>query len=150
MKRILCLLLTIMAACLAIAASRGDFQSLSDDAAQKYTLPKHVGSEYATAFSDWSTKPMLHAMDVCGSHPFSNQYCDVIAVVATDGHVRSLLFSPSNRYVDCVRKNLRLGAVAPKPPGDSWPVQIRLLDGLRPKPKPSDKPFIILSPGHVE
>jgi hypothetical protein len=150
MRRILSLFLTIMAACLAIAASRSDFQSLSDDAAQKYTLPKHVGSEYATKFSDWSTEPMLYAMNVCGSHPFSHRFCDIIAVVAADGHLRRLLFSPSDRYVDCVRQNLRLGAVAPKPPDDSWPVQIRLLDGFRPKPKPSDKPFIILSQGHVE
>ncbi len=150
MKRVLCFFLATAAACLAIAAGHGDFESLSDAAAEKYTLPKHVGSEYATKFSDWSTEPMHHAMDVCGSHPSSNRYCDVIAVVAADGHVRRLLFSPSNRYVDCVRKNLRLVALAPKPPGDSWPVQIRLIDGLRPKPKPSDKPFIILSPGHVE
>jgi hypothetical protein len=150
MKRVLSFLIITTAAFLAIAANRDDFERLSDEAAEKYTLPKHVGSEYATKFSDWSTEPMLHAQDVCGSHPFSNQYCDIIAVVAADGHVRSLLFSPSNPYVDCVRKNLGLGSVAPTPPGDSWPVQIRLIDGLRPKPKPSDKPFIILSPGHVE
>ena len=149
MKRVLFLLLVTSAACLAIAATHSDFASLSDAAAEKYTLPKHAGSGYATKFSDWSTEPMLHAMDVCGSHPFSNQYCDIIAVVATDGHVRRLLFSPSNRYVDCVRKNLRLAALAPKPPGDSWPVQVRLLDGLLAKRKPS-KPFIILSRGHVE
>ena len=150
MKRVLFFLLVASAGCLMIAATHSVFTSLSDAAVEKYTLPKHVGSEYATKFSDWSTEPMLHAMDVCGSHPFSNQYCDIVAVVAADGHLRRLLFSPSDRYVDCVRKNLRLAALAPKPPGDSWPVQIRLLDGLRPKPKPSDKPFIILSQGHVE
>lgn len=150
MQRVLCSFLVVAAACLTIAAAQGDFQSLSDAAARKYTLPQHVGSDYAAKFSDWSTEPMLHAMNVFGSHPFTNRYCDIIAVVATDGHVRDLLFSPSNSYVDCVRKDLRLGASAPKPSGDSWPVQIRLLDGRRPKPKPSDKPFIILSQGHVE
>ena len=30
---------------------------------------------------------------------------------------------PAIGTVDCVRKDLRLGAVAPKPPGDSWPVE---------------------------
>lgn len=149
MQRILFLLI-IVAACCAMAASRTDFDSLSDGAAKKYTLPNHVGSRYAEKFSDWSTEPMLHAMNVCESHPSSNRYCDIIAVVAADGHVRRLMFSPSNPYVDRVRKDLRLGMVAPKPPGDSWPVQIRLIDGLRPKPKAGDKPFIILSPGHVE
>jgi hypothetical protein len=150
MKRVLCIFFLAVAACLTIAAGHGDFQSLSNAAAEKYTLPQHIGSEYATKFSDWSTEPMLHAMNVCGSQPFSNRYCDIIAVVAADGRVRRLLFSPTNSYVDCVRKDLRLGAAAPKPPGDSWPVQIRLLDGLRPKPKPGDKPFIILSQGHAE
>jgi hypothetical protein len=67
MKRVLCLLLVTIAACLAIAASRSDFESLSDDAAKKYTLPNHVGSLYAERFSDWSTEPMLHAMKVCES-----------------------------------------------------------------------------------
>ena len=150
MKRIVFFPLVTSAASLVIAATRSDFDSLSDAAAEKYILPNHVGSQYAEEFSDWSTEPMLHAMKVCESHPFSNRYCDIIAVVAADGHIRRLLFSPNNPYVDCVRKDLGLGAVAPKPPGDSWPVQIRLLDGLRAKPKAGDKPFIILSSGHVE
>jgi len=150
MKRILCCSLFTAAAFIPIDAGHDDFASLSAEAAQKYSLPTPGGSDYAVKFSDWSTKPMLHAMNVCGSQPFSNRYCDVIAVVAADGHVRRLLFSPSNSYVDCVRRDLRLGVVAPKPPGDTWPVQIRLIDGPRPRYKGGDKPFIILSPGHVE
>jgi hypothetical protein len=150
MRRALCLILVTGAACLAIAAGHGDFESLSVEAAKKYSMPTHAGSQYATAFSDWSTKPMLHAMDVCQTRPSSNRYCDIIAVVAADGHVSHLLFSPTNAYVDCVRKDLRLGAVAPRPPADSWPVQVRLIDGPRPKYKGGDKPFIILSSGHVE
>src|SRR5438105_12565403 len=150
MKCILSLLLIMISACLTIAAGRGDFDRLSAEAAEKYSLPTHRGSQYAAKFSDWSTEPMLHATEVCQSHPFSNRYCDIIAVVAADGHVRRLLFSPSNPYVDCIRKELRLSAVAPRPPADSWPVQVRLIDGPRPKYKGGDKPVIILSAGHVE
>jgi hypothetical protein len=150
MRRILSFLLVSIAVSLTIAASRSDFDTLSADAAERYSLPKHVGYDYAAKFSDWSTKPMLHAMGVCESRPPSNRYCDIIALVASDGHVRRLVFSPSNLYVDCVRRDLRLGVVAPKPPGEDWPVQIRLIDGPRPKYKGGDKPFIILSPGHVE
>jgi hypothetical protein len=150
MKRALCFILVTAAACLAIAASHGDFESLSVEAANKYSLRTHAVSQYAAAFSDWSTEPMLHAMKVCESHPPSNRYCDIIAVVAADGHVRRWLYSPSNAYVDCLRKELRLRPVAPKPPGDFWPVQVRLIDGPRPKYKGGDKPFIILSSGHVE
>ena len=149
MQRILLLFLVSIAASLAIGGSHSDFDSLSEAAAEKYTLPNHVGSQYAEKFSDWSTEAMLHAMKVCESHPPSNRYCNIVAVVAADGHVRRLMFSPSNSYVDCVRKDLRR-AVAQKPPGDNWPVQIRLLDGPRPKPKAGDRPFIILSAGHVE
>ena len=143
MKRTLSFLLIAIAASLALAATNGEFARLSAAAEKKYTLPAHVGSQYATKFSDWSTEPMLHAMDVCRSHPPSNRYCDIITVVGADGHVQRLLFSPSNSYVDCVRKDLRLGAIAPKPPGDSWPVQIRLIDGPRPKYK--GEAFIMLS-----
>jgi len=134
-------------ATLGIAAGGGDFESLSASAAQHYGAKG--GKDYAAKFSDWSTKPMLHAMDVCGSQPSTDRYCDIIAVVAADGHVRRVLFAPSNAYAECVRKDLRLGAVAPKPPSDSWPVQIRLIDGPRPNYKGGDKPFIILSSGHV-
>ena len=150
MQRILFFILISAAASLLFAATHADFASLSLDAAKKYDLPDHAGSRYAEKFSDWSTEPMLHSMNVCGSQPFTNRYCDIIAVIGSDGHIRRVLFSPSNPYVDCVRKHLLLGAVAPKTPADNWPVQIRLIDGLRPKYKGGDKPFIILSPGHVE
>ncbi len=147
MKRVFGLLLITISGCVAIAAGRGDFERLSVAAAEHYDAKG--GKDYAAEFSDWSTKPMLHAMDMCESHPSSNRYCDIIAVIAVDGHVRRLLFSPRNPYVECVQKDLRLGALAPKPPADSWPVQIRLIDGPRPKYKGGDKPFIILSSGHV-
>jgi hypothetical protein len=147
MKRALSSLLITIAASLAIAASRGDFESLSADAAHRYDAKG--GKDYAAKFSDWSTKPMLHAIEMCESHPFSNRYCDIIALVGSDGHIRRLLFSPSSPYGECVQKDLRLGTVAPKPPAESWPVQIRLIDGPRPKYKGGDKPFIILSSGHV-
>jgi len=147
MKRVFCFLLLVIAASLAIAASRGDFESLSAAAEKKYTLSTHEGSRYAAKFSDWSSEPMLHAMDVCESHPPTNRYCDVIAVVAADGHIRRLLFAPGSSYVECVRKNLRLGAVAPGPPADSWPVQIRLIDG--PMPKYKGEAFIMLFKRHA-
>jgi hypothetical protein len=147
MKHVLCWLLVTVAAALGIGAGYGHFESLSVSAAQHYDAKG--GKDYAAKFSDWSTKAMLHAMDVCGSQPSTNRYCDIIAVVATDGRIRRVLFAPSNPYAECVRKDLRLGGVAPRPPSDSWPVQIRLIDGPRPKYKGGDKPFIILSAGHV-
>ena len=149
MKRAVSLLLFASAAGLALSAADSEFARLSALAEKKYTRPTPGGSEYATKFSDWSTETMVHAMDVCAAHPSSNLYCDIITVVAADGHIRRVLFAPSNAYTACVRKNLRLGAVAPKPPaGDSWPVQIRLIDGPRP-PYKGKEAFIILSYGHV-
>jgi hypothetical protein len=148
MKRAVSLLLFASAACFAGAVTDSEFARLSALAEKKYTLPTVGGSEYATKFSDWSTEPMLHAMDVCAAHPSSNLYCDIITVVAADGHIRKVLFAPNNAYTACVRRNLRLGAAAPKPPaGDNWPVQIRLYDGSRPKYK--GEAFIMLSHGHV-
>src|ERR1043166_6457178 len=132
MPRVLCFFFVIAAACLTIAAGRGDFEHHSGEAAENYSLPTSEGYDYAAKFAHWGAEAMMHRMDVCQSHPFSNRYCDIIAVVAADGHIRRLLFSPSNPYVDCMRKDLRLGAVAPRPPRDSWPVQIRLIDGPRP------------------
>lgn len=147
MRCALGLSLFAIAAYLAIAAAGNGFGRLSAAAAEHYDAKG--GKDYATRFSDWSTKPMLHTMDVCASPQFTNRYCDIIAVVAADGHIQRLLFAPSDPYEACVQKNLKLGVVAPKPPSDSWPVQIRLIDGPRPKYKGGDKPFIILSFGHA-
>lgn len=147
-KRIVSSWLFAVAASLTAAAADTEFSRLSALAAKKYTRPTPGGSEYATKFSDWSTKPMLHAMDVCAARPASNLSCDIITVIAADGHVRRVLFAPNNAYSACVQKNLRLAAVAPKPPaGDNWPVHIRLYDGARPKYK--GEAFIMLSRGHV-
>ena len=121
MKRVVYVSLVTLGACLAIAAGDRDFATLLAEAAKKYSLPTKAGYDYAAKFSDWSTEPMPHSMNVCGSQPFTNRYCDIIAVVAADGHSRRVLFSPSNAYVDCVRKDLRLGPTAPKPPADNWP-----------------------------
>jgi hypothetical protein len=149
MRRVVCLILFASAAGLALASAGSEFDRLSALAAKKYSLPTPGGSEYAVKVSDWSTKPMLNAMEVCAAHPPSTRYCDIITVVAADGHIRKVLFAPDNAYTTCIRKNLRLGAVAPKPPAaENWPVQIRLIDGPRPRYKGGDKPFIILSAGH--
>src|SRR3989442_5269250 len=114
MKQALGLLLVANSACLALATADTYFERFSAAAAEKYTISTHEGSRYATKFSDWSTKPMLHAMDVCESRPSTNQYCDIVAVVAADGRIRRVLLAPSNSYEACVETNLRLCAVAPK------------------------------------
>src|SRR5688572_11242152 len=109
MKRTVSLFLFASAAGLAFAAADSEFERLSTLAAKKYTRPTPGGSEYAARFSDWSTEPMLHAMNVCAARPSSNLYCDIITVVTANGHIRKVLFAPSNAYTACVRKNLRLG-----------------------------------------
>jgi hypothetical protein len=148
MKRAVSVLLFVSAAGIALAAADSEFDRLSALAGKKYTRPTPGGSDYARRFSDWSTEPMLHAMDVCATQPSSNLYCDIITVVAADGHIRKVLFAPNNAFAACVRKNMQLGIVAPKPPvAENWPVQIRLIDGPRPHSK--GEPFIILSYGHV-
>jgi hypothetical protein len=69
MKHALGWLVVTVGANLASAVADSDFERLSAAAAKKYTLPTHEGSRYATMFSDWSTEPMLHAIEVCESRP---------------------------------------------------------------------------------
>jgi hypothetical protein len=118
-----------------------EFRAASADAAKKF----HPGYQYIIKFEDWISNAAVDALNACGSYPNTNLTCDIVFVVEADGHIRRTVFGPKNAYRDCVAKQFHTSGLAPKPPGNSWPVQIRLIDGRRPIPKESDPPFLIFS-----
>jgi len=129
-----------LAAAAAVAGELNDFHAASADAAKKF----HPGYQYIIKFEDWISDPAVHALEACGSYPNTNLTCDIVFIVGADGHIRRTLFGPHNPYRDCVAKHFRTSGRAPKPPADSWAVQIRLIDGRR-FIVPSDPPFLIFN-----
>jgi hypothetical protein len=129
-------------------SSSDAFHTISAAAANKFHTDQ--GYEYVKKFEDWISLPVggdaaVHALDTCGSIPNTELHCDVVFLIAADGQVRKILFAPNNRYTQCVSKNFRTSGKAPKPPADSWPIQIRLIDGVRPRYKGGDAPFVIFN-----
>jgi hypothetical protein len=134
------LLVAIFACSPACAGELQDFRAASAEAAKKF----HPGYEYIIKFEDWISDSAVEALEACGSYPNTNLTCDIVFIIGADGHIKRTLFGPKNRYRDCVASHFRTSGVAPKPPADSWPVQIRLIDGRRRILK-SDPPFLIFN-----
>jgi hypothetical protein len=123
------------------ANESSEFRVASTEAAKKF----HPGYQYIIKFEDWISNPAVDALNACGSYPNTNLTCDIVFIIGAGGHIKRTVFGPKNAYRNCVSKHFRASGIAPKPPGDSWPVQIRLIDGRRPIPKGSDPPFLIFS-----
>ena len=134
------LLLAILMCSVAQASELQDFRAASAEAANKF----HPGYQYIIKFEDWISNAAVEALEACGSYPNTNLTCDIVFVVGADGHIKRTLFGPRNRYRDCVASHFRTSGSAPKPPGDSWSVQIRLIDGRRRISK-ADPPFLIFN-----
>ena len=143
MKRGLSLLLASVAAPCVLATSIGHFDGISAAAAKKFDTKE--GYQYVIKFEDWISEAAVHALSACGSAPNTTLHCDIVFVVAGDGRISEMLFAPSNSYEQCVSKSFRVSGNAPKPPADSWPMQIRLIDGQMPKYPGGDPPFVIFT-----
>jgi hypothetical protein len=139
-RRASAFLVAILACSLAHAGELQDFRAASADAAKKF----HPGYEYIIKFEDWISNATVEALEACGSYPNTNLTCDIVFIIGADGRIKRTLFGPKNRYRDCVASHFRMSGVAPKPPGDSWAVQIRLIDGRRRISK-ADPPFLIFN-----
>jgi hypothetical protein len=103
------------------------------------------GYQYVTKFEDWISEAATHALDVCGSMPRTKLRCDIVFLIAADGRIRKMLLGPNNSFEQCVSKNFRPAASAPKPPADSWSMHIRIIDGGVPRYKGGDPPFVMFS-----
>jgi hypothetical protein len=124
-------------------SSSDAFHTISAAAANKFDTKE--GYQYVIKFEEWVSEAAVHALSACGSTPNANVHCDIVFVVGIDGRISKVLFGPSNSYEQCVAKSFRVSGNAPKPPADSWPMQIRLIDGRRPKYTGGDPPFVSLN-----
>ena len=133
-------LIAMLTCSLAQAGELQDFRAASAKAAEQF----HPGYQYIIKFEDWISNAAVAALDACGSYPNTNRTCDIVFIIGSDGRIKRTLFGPRNPYRDCVAKRFRTSGVAPKPPGDAWAVQIRLIDGRRFLSK-ADPPFLIFN-----
>jgi len=140
MTRVSTILITMLAVSSALASELSDFRAASADAARKF----HPGYQWLIKFEDWISNPAVDALNACGSYPNTNLTCDIVFIVGENGQIKRTLFGPHNKFRDCVAKHFRTVGRAPKPPDDSWTIQIRLIDGKR-FIRPEDPPFLIFN-----
>ena len=140
MTRLSTFLIITLAASAALASEPSEFRAASADAAKKF----HPGYQWLIKFEDWISNPAVDAVNACGSSPNTNLSCDIVFIIAADGSIKRTLFGPHNKFRDCVAHHFHTSGPAPKPPGDSWAVQIRLIDGKR-FVRPEDPPFLIFN-----
>jgi hypothetical protein len=120
-----------------------DFHAISAAAAKKFDTKD--GYQYVTKFEDWISDAATHTLDMCESSPRTNLHCDIVFLIGANGRIRKIAFAPNNAFEQCVTKNFRTAATAPKPPGDAWPMHIRIIDGGVPRYKGGDPPFVMFS-----
>jgi hypothetical protein len=124
-------------------SNRDSFHEVFAAASKKFDA--NQGYEYVKKFEDWISDAATHALDACGSMPRTNLRCDIVFLIASDGRIQKMLLGPNNSFEQCVSNNFRPAAIAPRPPADSWPMHIRILDGGVPRYKGGDPPFVFFS-----
>jgi hypothetical protein len=140
MTRVSAFLFTMLVSSTAIAGEMADFRAASADAARKF----HPGYQWLIKFEDWISNPAVDVLNACGSYPNTNLTCDIVFVVGADGQIKRTLFGPHNKFRGCVARHFRTVGLAPKPPADSWTIQIRIIDGKR-FIRPQDPQFLIFN-----
>jgi|GEM_PF-1813502 len=119
------------------------FHTISAAAAKKFDTKD--GYQYVIKFEEWISDAATHTLDMCESSPRTNLHCDIVFLIGANGRIRKIAFGLNNSFEQCVTKNFRTAATAPKPPADAWPMHIRIIDGGVPKYKGGDPPFVMFS-----
>jgi hypothetical protein len=125
------------------AATEQEFAAASEAASKKYDGPG--GRDYAIKFIGGIGKCTVDAMHACNDTNFKDGlYYDIVFIVSSEGRLERTVATVTNEYAKCIASHMKLPDSVAKPPGTSWPVQIRVLHGPR-KTEGPDLPFMIFS-----
>jgi len=140
MLRIL-LLITLVVTQIAFAAASDDFNRAAAQAAEKSKTGAGVQYPLKVTFS--VSNQVIESMQDCGNEfPLGSTF-DLVLIISANGHIERVLYGPLSPYGKCITSHLSLPKTVAKPPGGSWPVQIRLLHGgISPQQKDSSIPII--------
>ena len=109
-------------------AAEMSYEAAEKEAARLMESPE--GANYASKFVRDVLKPTYDAMGVCTATPTKAKLsADIILIVDANGRVKRFLFqSQKNAFVQCIATNFRAPNKVTRPPQDSWPIQLHLLN----------------------
>ncbi len=125
------------------ASGNTEFERLSKEATRN--AKTNEGHHYQNrTFLDAIDPALRAALDACmrsSPNTIDGHPGEVDFVIAADGHIKKIVFSPDVPLAECVAAKLRGVSKLPPPPADSWVVGIGVAKHDDPKSKgPPDRP----------
>jgi len=127
------------------AASSSEFETLSKQATRNAETKE--GYRYQNKiFLDAIDPALRAALETCmkkSPNTIDGHPGEIIFVVAADGRVKTLVFSPDVPLAECVAARLRAVSKLPPPPRDSWAVDVGVAKHDQPQEAkgPPDTPY---------
>jgi len=114
------------------AANSSEFEALSKEATRNANTPE--GQRYRDPFLNTIDPALRAAMNSCtktSPNTIDGHPGEIVFVVAADGRVKKVVFSPDVPLAKCVAAKLRAVSKLPKPPHDSYAVAIGVAKHLK-------------------
>jgi hypothetical protein len=108
----------------AAASSSSDFQAASDQASQNART--NAGHDYDDKVCPMIIKAVQDAIQECLVGPHVEADFGIVFFISAKGQVQRVVSSSNEPIVSCAVKKIHLPAALPRPPRDSWAVQIRM------------------------
>lgn len=108
----------------AAASSTSDFQAASDQALQN--IRTNAGHDYEIKVRPMIIKAVQDAIQECLVGPHVEADFGIVFFISANGQVQRIVSSSKEPIVACAVKKIHFQAALPRPPRDSWAVQIRM------------------------
>lgn len=126
MRTVITVLVVWMAGSLTSSAvSPGaDFQAASDQASQN--IRTNAGHDYEVKVRSIIIKAVQDAVQECLVGPHVEADFGIVFFISANGQVQRIVSSSKEPIVTCAVKKIHFQAALPRPPRDSWAVQMRM------------------------
>jgi hypothetical protein len=108
----------------AAASSSSDFQAASDQALQN--IRTNAGHDYEIKVRPMIIKAVHDAVEECLVGPHVEADFRIVFLISANGRVQRVLSSSKEPVVTCAVKKIHFRAALPRPPRDSWAIEIRM------------------------
>lgn len=133
------------------AASSSEVETLADEGARNYRTKE--GQHYQEQFGRAVTAALAAALGSCKNEPDTKEPAMIVFVIAADGRIKRLLYSPHIPFGECVAAKLRSILTLPRPPRDNWVVSLGAANHHHEetaKKGPPDKPIPLGSKAQLD
>ena len=106
------------------ASSDSDFQAASQQALQNTRT--NAGRDYEIKVQPLIIKTVQDAVQECLVGPHMEADFGIVFLISANGQIQRIVSSSKEPIVTCAVKKIHFRAALPRPPRDSWAIQIRM------------------------